>query len=56
MTSRGKKIKSGVRGKNKKGKEKREKITLKRGKVALKMHLFGRGGLPTLPLGSWEKK
>ena len=35
----GKKI--GVREKNEKEKEKRRKITLKKGKKALKMHLLG---------------
>ena len=37
----GKKMKLGVRKKMKKGKEKRRKITLKKGKEALKMHLLG---------------
>ena len=40
MVSWGKKI-LGVRGKNKKGKEKRGIIILKKGEKALKMHLFG---------------
>ena len=42
MASRGKKMKLGVREeKMKKGKEKRRKITLKKGEKALKMYLFG---------------
>ena len=41
MVSRGKKMKLGVREKMKKRKEKRRKITLKKGEETLKMHLFG---------------
>ena len=41
MASRGKKMKLGVKKKMKKGREKRRKITLKKGEEALKMHLFG---------------
>ena len=34
-------MKLGVREKNEKGERKKRKITLKKGKKALKMHLFG---------------
>ena len=37
----GKKMKLGVKEKNEKGERKRRKITLKKGKEALKMHLHG---------------
>ena len=41
MANWGKKYNLGVREKMKKGKEKRRKITLKKGEKALIMHLFG---------------
>ena len=41
MASRGKKMKLGIREKNEKGERKKEVITLKNGKEAFKMHLFG---------------